>query len=125
MSISDWPVTRNPVTGCWEWTGKLDKDGYARTQSNELAHRVVYEQEVGPVPKDKQPDHLCRIRKCTAPYHIEPVTKRENERRKQMRHRVKIRKCPQGHDLFLNGINTIYGGKVCGYCSGVRPLRTK
>ena len=125
MPAADYPVEVSSRTGCWKWIGKVGKDHYGRTTEGQLAYQVVYAAEVGAVPEGLQLDHQCRLRQCVSPVHLEPVSKRENERRKQMRHRVKIRKCPQGHDLFLNGINTVYGGKVCGYCSGVNPLRTK
>ena len=125
MPAEDHHVSRNPATGCWEWLGKRDAQHYGRTPEGKLAYQAVYAAEVGAVPEGQQLDHQCRVRQCCNPVHLEPVSVRENARRKQMRHRVKIRKCPKGHDLFLNGINTIYGGKVCGYCSGVHALRTK
>lgn len=125
MPAEDYPVEVCKVFGCWRWQGKLDKAHYSRTPDNALAYNDVYRAEVGEIPEGKQLDHLCRRRDCVAPYHLEPVTKRENERRKQLRWRVKIRKCPNGHDMYLNGMTTEYGGRVCGFCSGVRPLRTK
>ena len=124
MPITDWPVDRCPTFGCWRWQGRKDKDHYSRTQANELAYAVVYRQEVGAVPEGLFLDHLCRRRDCVAPYHLQPVTRRENVRRQQMRHRVKMRTCPHGHDLYLNGQTSEYGGRTCGYCSGVNPLRT-
>jgi hypothetical protein len=40
-------------------------------------HRWLYQQKVGPIG-DLQLDHLCRVRHCINPAHLEPVTGREN-----------------------------------------------
>jgi len=41
-------------------------------------HRVMYEQEVGPIPEGLVLDHLCRQPPCINPSHLEPVTNAEN-----------------------------------------------
>lgn len=45
------------------------------------AHRVYYERKYGPIPHGLEPDHLCGIKACVNPDHIEPVTHTENVRR--------------------------------------------
>jgi hypothetical protein len=45
------------------------------------AHRLMYEQEVGPIPAGMVIDHLCRNHRCIRPSHLEPVTRGENTRR--------------------------------------------
>lgn len=73
--------------GCWLWTGKLNNSGYgsfgvgARGTGVRGAHRWSYEYHVGPIPKGLQIDHLCRVRNCVNPGHLEPVTAAENNRR--------------------------------------------
>ena len=59
-----------------------------------LAHRVAYELQVGPIPVGLQLDHLCRVRSCVNPAHLEPVTSAENTRRGL---RAMKTHCPQGH----------------------------
>lgn len=78
-------IERNVVRshdGCWEWIGGLDSAGYARLYRDGRtlgrAHRVVYELYRGPIPDGLGLDHLCRIRHCVNPDHLEPVTQREN-----------------------------------------------
>lgn len=77
----------NPITGCWEWQRRLDRDGYGvikiggRAGRPHAAHRVSYETHVGAIPSDLQLDHLCRVRCCVNPEHLEPVTTGENTRR--------------------------------------------
>lgn len=74
-------VIPEPNSGCHLWIGGLDRDGYGK-KSNlgkmQLAHRLVYEMEHGEIPKGFTLDHLCRIRSCVNPRHMEVVTSREN-----------------------------------------------
>jgi hypothetical protein len=78
---------------CWPWTGFVGPNGYPYAGSR-LAHRVVYEALVGPIPEGLQLDHLChtldrtcpggptcRHRRCVSPGHLEPVTGQENAER--------------------------------------------
>jgi hypothetical protein len=67
---------------CWLWTGGTSS-GYGRIlrsgqRSMVYAHRWSYEFHVGPIPDGLVIDHLCRVRHCVNPDHLEPVTWREN-----------------------------------------------
>lgn len=69
---------------CWLWTGALTYDGYGMFRHDNRimgAHRWAYEIAVGPIPRGLQIDHLCRVRNCVRPDHLEPVTNAENTRR--------------------------------------------
>ena len=72
-------------TPCWVWQGgKMKTKGYGRWIWNgrhTMAHRVVYELLVGPIPDGLQSDHLCRNTSCVNPDHMEIVTLQENLRR--------------------------------------------
>lgn len=59
------------------------------------AHRFVYEQIRGPIPDGMDIDHLCRVRNCVNPDHMEPVTRRENTLR-GLKGRL-VTHCPAGH----------------------------
>jgi hypothetical protein len=66
---------------CWLWTGPLTRDGYGKTTfrgQSIVPHRIAYEELVGPIPEGLVIDHLCRVRNCVNPDHLEPVTFREN-----------------------------------------------
>lgn len=70
--------------GCWLWNGSLTYDGYGLFRANNRAtgaHRFAYEYFVGPIPAGLHIDHLCRVRNCVNPDHLEPVTPQENDRR--------------------------------------------
>jgi len=71
--------------GCWIWVAARDNgSGYGRLTHNgrlQLAHRLAYEAWVGPIPAGLEIDHLCRVKGCVKPSHLEPVTHAENTRR--------------------------------------------
>lgn len=95
-----------PNTGCWLWLGSVDRGGYARINvagRNAVAHRVAYEEFVGPIANDLQIDHLCRVRSCVNPQHLEPVSQRENVLRGVGVTSVNAKKstCPRGHPLSV------------------------
>lgn len=74
---------RGYETSCWIWQGGINQDGYAMISRLDgkrqvRAHRVLYEKHVGPIPDGAVLDHLCRVRCCVNPAHLEPVTVGEN-----------------------------------------------
>ena len=74
-------VFRSGFDECWYWTAVTNPDGYGQLRIGRkmvLAHHLSYEHFVGPIPKGLQLDHLCRVRGCVNPRHLEPVTQREN-----------------------------------------------
>jgi len=73
-----------PETGCWIWCGTQSRNEYGRVYHDgkrRQAHRVVYELLVGAIPQGLVLDHLCRVRCCCNPAHLEAVTVRENTHR--------------------------------------------
>ena len=74
-------VAPEPNSGCWLWTGSCIEDGYGQfwfEGTNVRAHRWAYEFLVEPIPEGLQIDHLCRIRSCVNPSHMEVVTHQIN-----------------------------------------------
>src|SRR3990167_2215457 len=68
-------------SGCWLWTGHISHYRYGMVgyqKKRHSAHRLLYELLVGPVPAGLDLDHLCRVRSCVNPAHLEPVDRRTN-----------------------------------------------
>lgn len=80
----------DPVTGCWNWIGKLNHDGYPRINRrgrSHLAYRYFFERAHGPIPDGFEVDHICRNRACVNLDHLQLVSRTENIRRS---HRTKL-----------------------------------
>lgn len=95
------PVTES---GCWIWAGQIGPDGYARLNATRLssiyAHRFFYEQYKGPIPHGLTIDHLCRVKCCVNPYHLEAVTQQVNilSGNNAAAQNAAKTHCPQGHE---------------------------
>lgn len=89
---------------CWIWTGARTSSGYACVGADgkrHLGHRRAYELLIGPIPAGLTLDHLCRNQLCINPAHLEPVTMRENNRRKPVKEF-----CPHGHPMSGDNLRT-------------------
>lgn len=103
-----------PATGCWLWTGKTATNGYGvivASPGKGGAHRYFYQTLIGDVAKGLDLDHLCRVRCCVNPYHLEPVTRSVNLKRGANGDVIRSRMalvvaCPSGHPY--DEANTYY-----------------
>lgn len=90
-------------TECWLWPGAISNIGYGRITSDPggetYVHRVVYREIVGQIPTGHEVDHLCRVRACCNPDHLEAVTRKENARRRRT-DVVGDGLCPNGDHRF-------------------------
>jgi hypothetical protein len=90
--------------GCWRWTASRSAPGYARIGSGGqggaplLAHRVMYELQVAPIPDGLEIDHLCGHRDCVNPAHLEAVSHAENMARIVWAPRDLSTHCVHGHE---------------------------
>jgi hypothetical protein len=76
---------RGYETPCWIWQLGLDKDGYGRIRrrgtKTRRAARAYFEDKFGPLG-ELVPDHLCKIKSCVNPDHMEAVTATVNSLRR-------------------------------------------
>lgn len=86
----DGPLSayRPDLGPCWLWTGATnageEREPYGHFWDGKeqvYSHRFSYETARGPIPAEYDVDHLCRVRLCVNPEHLEPVTRQENLRR--------------------------------------------
>lgn len=115
-------VDKNGAGGCWLWTGYVAKTGYARLSVDGnyvYAHRWSYEHHVGPIPAGLVIDHLCSVRHCVNPDHLEPVTDAENVRRGEGgAHWSAKTHCPRGHAYDeANTYTNPQGRRNCRACA--------
>ena len=132
------PEHRPELGPCWLWTGALTW-GYGRfkdklgERADVRAHRYVYEFCMGPIPEGLTLDHLCRVRHCQHPWHLEPVTQRVNTLRGvgPTAQRARQTHCIHGH--LFDEANTYYrtpaaeGLRCCRACrrDGMRVIRAE
>lgn len=71
---------------CWIYHGTVLPKGYGQFRLSDKvklqAHRFAYTDKVGPIPADMTIDHLCVVKLCMNPAHMEIVTGAENTRRR-------------------------------------------
>ncbi len=101
-----WSKVRVDVSGCWLWitSRRAGYGAFSIRRKSHQAHHLAYQQLVGLVPAGLQLDHLCRVRHCVNPAHLEPVTLRENVLRGESFTARNARKtyCPRGHEYSLD-----------------------
>lgn len=121
----DGPVHPTLGTPCWLWT-RSTRRGYGRARAprgvgTEAAHRIAWMMLVGPIPEGLELDHLCRVRACVNPAHLEPVTHAENLRR-GIRRDVSVGKthCKHGHEYTRANVYMHRGARYCVECHRIR-----
>lgn len=99
------PEHRPDLGPCWIWNGATASGYGTSTDSdgikNRQAHRISYSMAHGDIPDGLQIDHLCRVRRCVNPAHLEPVTHKVNTNRGMsptiVAHRSGV--CLRGHEM--------------------------
>ena len=115
--------------GCWIWTGALNKKGYGHflrgPGDTTSAYRFSYEIRYGPIPDGLQVDHLCRVRSCVNPEHLELVTIGENSLRGRTFAAANKTKtyCINDHVLNLDNSYGYKGRRQCIQCAREKARR--
>jgi len=129
-----------PWSGCWIWMGSTNgnrqhpeynygkfgqlTDGIMQTV---YAHRASYEMFRGKIQPGLQLDHVCRVRLCVNPMHLEPVIRLENVARGASGDfQASKTHCPQGHPydttntLLISRLDGKSVSRMCRECSRER-----
>lgn len=117
--------------GCWLWGGATTASGYATMFWNgkqTTVHRITWVEVGG---QELIPglvlDHLCRVRSCVNPKHLEQVSQSVNVRRGD-RHSDR---CKNGHEYDGTHLRPgrRYSYRTCSKCKSIRsperPARGK
>jgi hypothetical protein len=127
----------DPETNCWLWLGSLSGSshlgGYPEGFHSEKKkvvkiHRWLYEELVGEIKPGLDLDHLCRVRRCCNPAHVEPVTRSENNKRGNAGYNMieywnNAITCPRGHEWTEE--NTFYIEGIQRYCRKCRQAQQR
>jgi len=119
-----WPKVHK-TESCWLWLGAHNR-GYAKLGTLSI-YRWTYEQLKGPIPAGLTIDHLCRVRGCVNPDHMEAVTAVENVMRSTAPAALNAKKthCKRGHAFDAANTARSRNSRVCRACrSALKRART-
>lgn len=97
-----WSKVTPQPDGCWLWSGHVMPNGYGRTSGplvngrrpSVLVHRLVHEDQIGPIPDGMTVDHACHDslvctladdcphRRCVRPDHLRAMPPVANSMRR-------------------------------------------
>jgi hypothetical protein len=108
---------------CHLWRAATDSDGYGkfRMPNGQVkgAHIIAWETaNLRPVPEGWHVDHLCRIRRCCNPDHLEAVEHSENTMRGEgftAKNAAKTH-CPHGHEYTPENTRWHHNSRECIAC---------
>jgi hypothetical protein len=114
------------VGPCWVWQGSTNNAGYGVISIGgrpKYIHRAIWEDLRAPIPPGLVIDHLCGVKRCWRPQHLEPVTQRENTIRAL---RDPKTHCGYGHEFTsANTYLTRAGHRQCRACKARREAERR
>lgn len=122
-------VDKDGPGGCWLWLGSINSGGYGEFHHDygcSRAHRWAYEHLVGPITEETL-DHLCRVRPCVNPQHLDPCSRGENTMRGHTitaAHAAKTH-CLRGHPLSGTNVYRYRGNRHCRACRAMHDRKHK
>lgn len=115
------PDPRPDLGPCWLWTDPPNGSGYGsfRIDGRTLgSHVAVVLLGGAEIPPEHEVDHLCRVRLCVRPSHLEVVTAHENNMRSESAAAKNARKthCKRGHEFTPENTRIVPNGRHCKQC---------
>ena len=123
------PLYRPDLGPCWIWKGSVNEIGYGKLHIDKKLwrpHRFTWIQENGEIPKPFILDHLCRVRNCVNPMHLDLVTNKENILRGFSTSAMHARQthCKHGHAFEGDNLRIrANGGRYCAACLTIRSRK--
>lgn len=119
MNVSErfWSKV-DKTESCWLWRGGINENGYGRfwfEGGMRSAHRFSFVLDGGTIPDGLELDHLCRVRHCVNPAHLEPVTRSENNLRSPLIRSTR-EQCSKGHEFTPANTYVDQGRRKCRIC---------
>lgn len=103
--ITQEQLSDKVLTPCWVWGGRTDRKGYGMTHlvgaervKGIRVHRYVYQDYKGPIDQKDDLHHLCEIKRCCNPDHLEKVDHLEHPIGRQGEWAKAKTHCPKGHE---------------------------
>lgn len=110
-------IMKDKLTGCWNWLGALDQEGYAIVwwEGSKRVGRLLWLQNKGPIPFRNELHHTCENRRCVNyEAHLVPIPKRQHITTFHVEDKTH---CSKGHELLVPNVYFVNGRKRCNQCN--------
>ena len=117
-------VERASSNECWLWVGPKNRDGYScpylgrigKTPHKTFGHRAVWRMLRGEIPDRMTIDHLCLVKHCVNPDHMQIVTNESNVELGAVVQGERSTECRRGHPRTPENTHYMKNQRTCAVC---------